>query len=218
MRSADGYRKLAGGYDAFLGEGNLWTRLACKLVWGFPDSAYAGRLLACLPEGFAGRLLDVPAGTGLFTCEKYSRMKQAEIVCVDYSQRMLDIACRRFEAAGLQHVVCRQGDAGALDFPDGTFDGALSMNGLHAFPDKEAALDEIARVLKRRGIFVGCCYVEGEKWRTDRFIRNVYVPCGWFTPPFMTRGALRAKLSERYEVVEWWGVGAIACFSCIKVR
>ena len=33
----------------------------------------------------------------------------------------------------------RQGDVGALPYADDTFDIVLSLNGFHAFPDKEAA-------------------------------------------------------------------------------
>lgn len=51
---------------------------------------------------------------------------------------------------GLENVTFRQGDVGALPFDDASFDAVLSLNGFHAFPDKEAAYREVFRVLKPR--------------------------------------------------------------------
>ncbi len=78
------------------------------------------------------------------------------------------------------------GDVGALPFADGQFDLVLSLNGFHAFPDKEAAYRETFRVLKPGGTFCGCFYVSGEHKRTDWMIRHVYEPTKFFTPPYET--------------------------------
>ena len=74
----------------------------------------------------------------------------------------------------LKNVTFQQGDVGALPYETGTFDIVLSLNGFHAFPDKEAAYREIFRVLKPGGTFCGCFYVKGEHKRTDWFCRHVY--------------------------------------------
>ena len=57
---------------------------------------------------------------------------------------------------GLENVTFRQGDVGALPFDDASFDAVLSLNGFHAFPDKEAAYREVRRVLRRDGVFMIC--------------------------------------------------------------
>ena len=75
---------------------------------------------------------------------------------------------------------------GALPYADDTFDIVLSLNGFHAFPDKEGAYRELFRVLKPGGTFCGCFYVKGEQKRTDRFVRHVYEKTGFFTPPYET--------------------------------
>ena len=62
---------------------------------------------------------------------------------------------------GLKNVTFQQGDVSALPYADGSFDAVLSLNGFHAFPDKEAAYRETCRVLKPGGTFCGCFYVEG---------------------------------------------------------
>jgi ubiquinone/menaquinone biosynthesis C-methylase UbiE len=210
------YDKLSHSYDSLLDAPSWWAKLAYKIVWGFPDAAYTERLLSWLPDDFCGALLDVPVGTGLFTCGKYLRMPEASITCLDYSDGMLNAAKSRFSAAGIENTTFRQGDVGALPFESESFDTVLSMNGFHAFPDKDAAFRETARVLKPGGLFVGCFYIKGETRRTDWFIRRVYVPGGWFTPPFMTKCELGGKLKSLYAEVELWNVGSIAGFRCVK--
>ena len=75
-----------------------------------------------------------------------------------------------------------------------SFDLVLSLNGFHAFPDKEAAYRETFRVLKPGGVFCGCFYIRGGCARTDWFIKHLYVPKGFFTPPFETESSLRERL------------------------
>ncbi len=215
-RIEDSYRKAAGHYDGMLGVSAWWSKLFCRLVWGFEDTAYTVRLLSRLPDDFAGSLLDVPVGTALFTCEKYARMKDARITCLDYSEDMMAKARERFGAAGLKNIACVQGDVGKLPFGDESFDIVLSMNGFHAFPDKEAAFSETARVLKHGGSFLGCFYIREENKRTDFFIRRFYIPKGYFTPPFMTKNELFKKLHSLYGQAELFTVGSIACFRCVK--
>ena len=185
------YRKLASKYDSMLSTKSWWSRVLCKIIWGFPDTAYTKHLLELLPDDFDVKLLDIPVGTGLFTSEKYAKLKKANITCVDYSCDMMNVASERFQNAGIENVTFQQGDVGSLDFFDNTFDVVLSMNGFHAFPDKEAAYCELTRVLKQGGVFMGCFYMKGVNRRTDWFIRHFYVPKKYFTPPFQTLALVR---------------------------
>ena len=54
------------------------------------------------------------------------------------------------------------GDAGALPYADGALDIVLSLNGFHAFLDKEAAYREVFRVLRPDGTYCVCGY--RKKW------------------------------------------------------
>jgi len=206
------YRHASKVYDAQM----TWAKLYCKIVWGFQDTDYAPRLLDWLPDTFSGKILDVPVGTGVLTCKKYARMKNAQIVCLDYSNDMMEIALTRFRASGIENIACLQGDVGSLPFENESFDVVLSMNGFHAFPDKEAAFHETKRVLKKGSSFIGCLYISGETKRIDFFIRHLYVPKGYFTPPFMTKTELSEKLRSLYGKYELFNIGSIACFKCSK--
>lgn len=92
----------------------------------------------------------------------------------------------------------------------------LSLNGFHAFPDKEAAYSETFRVLRKGGIFCGCFYIRGGCRRTDWFIDKLYVPKGFFTPPFETEDSLRERLCGMYEKVSVASVEGMGCFCCRK--
>ena len=135
----------------------------------------------------------------------------------------VDSLCEVLERAksrgeGLAHVRFQQGDVGALPFGDGSFDIVLSLNGFHAFPDKEAAWREIFRVLRPGGTFCGCFYVRGQNRRTDWLIRRLYVPKGWFTPPFETAESLRRRLEETFGPAKVRTVQGIASFVCRKAK
>ena len=150
-------------------------RLVCRLVWDMDKqmcSEYQEKALSGIPEDFSGRLLEVPVGTGILTMPLYQTLPKAEITCLDYSPDMMAQAKEKADRLGLQNVSFRQGDVGALPFEDGSFDAVLSLNGFHAFPDKEAAYRETFRMLRPGGTVCGCFYVSGACRRTDRLIRR----------------------------------------------
>ena len=112
-------------YDDAITQGKWWSKLYFKLLWGgVDDNEIARRVLSWIPDDFKGRLLDVPVGTAVFTTEKYRKMKQADITCLDYSQDMLEQAEYKFRGAGISNIHTMQGDVGALPFEEGTFDTA----------------------------------------------------------------------------------------------
>ena len=116
-------------------------------------------LLGKVMEDFAGKLLEVPVGTGVLTMPLYASLPGAAMTCLDYSADMMENAQKRAKALGLANVTFVQGDVGALPFADESFDLVLSLNGFHAFPDKDRAFSETCRVLKPGGVFCGCFYI-----------------------------------------------------------
>ena len=177
---------------------------------------YLERVLAGVPEDFKGKLLEVPVGTGVLTMPVYRGLPGADITCLDYSADMMGAAQRRAEGLGIRNVCFRQGDVGALPFEDEQFDVVLSLNGFHAFPDKEAAYRETFRVLKKGGTFCGCFYIQGGCARTDWFIKHLYQPKGFFTAPYETEDSLRKRLLGMYSKVKASRVEGMGCFRCVK--
>lgn len=209
----------AGFYDGMMTYSTLPGRAVCRLVWnmdGEKNLRYITRALSGVPERFAGKLLEVPVGTGVLSMPVYQDIPEAEITCVDYSSDMMAAAKKRSDALDIGNITFLQGDVGALPFADESFDIVLSLNGFHAFPDKEAAYRETYRVLKKGGIFCGCFYIRGGCRRTDWFIDHLYVPKGFFTPPFETQESLRKRLAGMYAETEVSTVEGIGCFRCVR--
>ena len=210
---------LSGFYDGMMTYSTFPGKAICRIVWnmdGEKNRKYLERALSGIPQDFSGRLLEVPVGTGVLTMPVYRLLPEADITCLDYSEAMMGAAQKRAQAMGIRNVCFRQGDVGALPFEDESFDIVLSLNGFHAFPDKEAAYRETFRVLKKGGVFCGCFYVRGCCGRTDWIIRHLYQPKGYFTPPYETEASLRGRLTGMYAKAEVTHVEGIACFRCIK--
>ncbi len=208
-------------YDGMITCSSLCGKAVCRLVWDMNKAecdAYLERALSGIPEHFSGRLLEVPVGTGILTMPVYQTLPEADITCLDYSQDMMRQAQERAERLHLKNVAFQQGDVGALPYRDGAFDVVLSLNGFHAFPDKEAAYREVFRVLKPGGTFCGCFYVKGEHKRTDWFIRHAYERAGFFTPPYETVSSLRARLESAYEDARVGNLKSIVWFQCRKAE
>ena len=206
-------------YDGMITCSTIPGKAVCKVVWNMgkeENTRYLELAMAGIPEDFSGKMLEVPVGTGVLTMPVYKTLPHADITCLDYSADMMAVAQHRAEKMGLSNVRFQQGDVGALPFEDGSFDLVLSLNGFHAFPNKEAAYREVFRILKPGGIFCGCFYIQGENKRTDWFIKKLYTPKGFFTPPYETADSLKARLESIYSQVTVNTVESMGCFTCVK--
>lgn len=214
--------RLAGAnsfYDGMITCSTAGGKAVCRAVWGMNKAdcdAYLTHALAGIPADFNGKLLEVPVGTGILTMPLYATLPRADITCLDYSPDMMGQAREKADRLHLRNVRFQQGDVGALPFADGAFDAVLSLNGFHAFPNKGAAYRETYRVLRPGGIFCGCFYVKESFARADWFIRHLYQPMRFFTPPYETVESLRARLEKMYETVELGRMKGIAWFVCRK--
>ena len=219
-----GAYRLTGGsnfYDGMITCSTFSGKAVCRLVWDMnkaENDAYLEKAMAGIPENFSGKLLEVPVGTGILTMPLYQTLPQADITCLDYSSDMMGQAQEKAERLHLENVTFRQGDVGALPFADGAFDIVLSLNGFHAFPDKEAAYREVFRVLKSGGTFCGCFYVAGECKQSDWFVRHIYEKTGFFTPPYETVSSLKVRLEGMYTDVDRGNLKSMAWFVCRKAE
>ena len=202
-------------YDDVLTKGNFFSRLYVKIFWsGTDDNETARKVLSYIPDDFSGTILDVPVGTAVFTERKWKSLSSARITCLDYSEDMIGQARKRLGERA--HISCMQGDVGCLPMADASFDLVLSMNGFHAFPDKEKAFRETWRVLKPGGKLIACFYIKGKSGITDWLVNNILSRKGWFTPPFSTEEQLRDTLRHLYRDVDFHVDGSMVYFCCTK--
>jgi ubiquinone/menaquinone biosynthesis C-methylase UbiE len=114
----------------------------------------------------------------------------AQVVAYDLTPQMLEQVARNAAARGLANVVTRQGAAESLPFEDSAFDIVTVRQAPHHFADINAAIRELARVLKPggRAVIVDSCAPEDEaldrawneieKLRDPSHVRN-YRPSQW---------------------------------------
>lgn len=206
-------------YDGMMLGTTAAGRLISKIVWNMTpeeEAEYPAWIFGAIPADNSGKILEVPVGTGVLSMPVFSTLKKADITCLDYSEKMMESAKIRAAEMYIDNVSFIQSDVGNLPFEDESFDIVVSLNGFHAFPDKEAAYAETYRVLKKGGMFTGCFYVEGIGKRTDFFLQGLYTKAGFFTPPFETLTGLERRLQNMYSSVEVSHVRSIGMFRCIK--
>ena len=106
-----------------------------------------------LPPG--ARVLDLPCGGGV-ALRGLRSAQQVTYVAADIAPEMLARTMDAARARGVDHLVSpTRADAGALGFDDASYDLVVSLTGLHCFPDPEAAVTEMGRVLRPGGVVVG---------------------------------------------------------------
>ena len=121
---------------------------AAEALRHFDVFARAAIELAALPP--RPRVADVAAGPG--TVSLQIAVAGGRASAIDLSRAMLIELRKRASAAGLEGAIdVHHGDGQRLPFETGVYDAAFSMFGLMFFPDRQAGLREMRRVLRSGG-------------------------------------------------------------------
>ena len=122
--------------------GRSWQLLAKRIVpW------------ATLGTEFSGDVLEIGGGGGGMAEALGAANPQIRLTMTDIDPAMVDVA--RARLAHVPNVSTRHADVTRLPFPDRSYDIVLSFLMLHHVVEWEPAIDEVARVLRPGGIFVG---------------------------------------------------------------
>lgn len=114
----------------------LWRRRVVRVV------------RKCRPR----RVLDLATGTGDLAIEMARRIDGVQVMGVDLSEGMLDVARRKVAARGLDgRVTLAVGDAEHMSADDASVDVVTVAFGVRNFGDLEAGLKEMARTIKPGG-------------------------------------------------------------------
>lgn len=211
-RKALGAEELAGRYDR---AAPGWRRTVRR--FGYPDAYRAAlrRVLTARPDLAARgplRALDCGAGAGDLSLALVSAAAgPVTLSAVDISPRMLAEVQDRCVAAGAS-VTTRQADARDLPYMDGTFDLVMSAHMAEHLPAPEAAVREMARVVRPGGVLVLC--VMRPSWF------GAFVQVKWRThaaPPHRAARWLEAAGLRKIEVAPLVPHGAAGRFSLVCV-
>lgn len=130
-------------------EGDVWTEQAdrydraSRRIWQrFVEGQLVGR---------ADRVLDVGCGTGGPTRHVARLAAEGDVMGIDLSTRMLELARSRSADDGLDNVTFVRGDAQVFPFEPDVFDIAISSFGTMFFNDPVAAYTNISGGLRSNG-------------------------------------------------------------------
>jgi ubiquinone/menaquinone biosynthesis C-methylase UbiE len=113
-------------------------------------SLWAADLVARATPGAGERILDLACGTGIVSRLAAQRMGSGLVVGLDINPGMLALARSLSLPAGAA-IAWARGSALDIPFADTSFDAVLCQLGLQFFPNRQAALREMRRVLAPGG-------------------------------------------------------------------
>jgi ubiquinone/menaquinone biosynthesis C-methylase UbiE len=120
---------------------------ARRLLRGF-YRRIAQDIAATAPDG--ADVLDIGTGPGVLLVELARCRPDLRLTGIDLSADMISAAGRNVREFG-QRVTVRVADVTELPFPDASFDVVVSSLSLHHWDHPEAAVPELARVLRPGG-------------------------------------------------------------------
>lgn len=142
-----------------------------SFVWaGFPGVDQEFDIaMNFLRPAYGNVILDASCGTGLFSRRFLSSGKFSGVIAMDFSESMLKEAKRYFDQdptvlsskSNQQHsdYLLLRADIGRLPFETASLAAVHAGAALHCWPDPQAALAEIARVLRPGGVFVASTFL-----------------------------------------------------------
>ena len=153
-----------------------------QATWSSGDYAVIGTTLQITGESLceavdvsAGqRVIDVAAGNG--NASLAAARRGCVVTATDYVGALLAGTAARASAEGLD-IDCREADAEALPFADGSFDVALSTFGVMFTPNHPQTASELVRVC-RAGGKIGLA-----NWTPTGFIGQMFKIVGGYVPP-----------------------------------
>ena len=119
-----------------------------------------GRLLELIPAAPGERWLDAACGPGLVARGLAARVGRVD--GVDMTPAMVALARREAQREGAANAVFSIGDATALAFEPGSFDGAVTRFSLHHIPVPGRVVAELRRVVRPGGAIVLADHVTSE--------------------------------------------------------
>ncbi|MEW5309021.1 MAG: hypothetical protein WDW38_000934 [Sanguina aurantia] len=127
-------------------------------------------------------LVDMSCGSGLFSRKFVESGKFKAVIAADFSETMLDQTKAFFQESGATPRststpwLLLRADVGRLPFATGSVSAIHAGAAIHCWPNAQAALAEISRVLKPGGVLVGTTFMKpaaplGELLGNDELVR-----------------------------------------------
>lgn len=183
--------------DAFDNHAEDYDRQRRQLIPCFEDFYGAALNLApFIPEN--AKVLDIGAGTGLFSWYFLQVIPKARFTLMDLSEKMLEIARHRMRDYKQTRFIAE--DYSNADF-DGQYDCIISSLSIHHLtdPDKENLFLKCFQHLSPGGFFINADQVLGSTPYWDRINKKVWmesVEKSGLSPGEISAGYTRVKLDK----------------------
>ena len=119
------------------------------------DRRWRRRAIESLRRWQPQEILDVATGTGDFALLAYQTLQPRQLVGIDLSEGMMEVARRKASQAGLaESISFHREDCEALSFADASFDAVTVAFGVRNFEHLDKGLSEMCRVLRTGGHLV----------------------------------------------------------------
>ena len=98
------------------------------------------------------KILELGCGTGTTAINNAPFVKHID--AIDISENMIDIGRNKANKAGVDNISFSCSALMEFNADTHHFDAVLGMHVLHLLPDRQAVLEEIARIVKPGGVFI----------------------------------------------------------------
>ena len=135
------------------------------------DARWKRRLVEMTGVEPGQQVLDLACGTGDITFLLAARLTSGQVIGVDITPGMLEVAEKRRRVLGVDNICFEQGDIVRLSHADNRFDRITAGYGVRNVPHIPKLLAEVFRLLKPGGRFLSLDFGKPR----NRFYRVVYL-------------------------------------------
>ncbi|NQY93395.1 MAG: class I SAM-dependent methyltransferase [Campylobacteraceae bacterium] len=100
------------------------------------------------------KLLDVSTGTGTVVFEILKQHPSLDILAVDISKGMLDIAKEKANKLNIKNITFKQDDVEKLSYPNNHFHIITCGFGLFFYPNMKDTFNSLCKMIKKEGKFI----------------------------------------------------------------
>lgn len=153
------------------------------------------------------KLLEFGCGTGTTALTHAPFVDQ--ILAIDISPRMLEIAEQKAQVAGIGNVVFERAAIDDFTAPDNSFDAVLGMSILHLLADKDTAITKVHNMLKPGGVFVSSTVCLGNTMKFFKLIGPLGLALGVLPllKVFTTRELIDNIKARGFDIEHEWSPG-----------
>jgi 2-polyprenyl-3-methyl-5-hydroxy-6-metoxy-1,4-benzoquinol methylase len=151
------------------------------------------------------QVLEFGCGTGSTAILHAPYVKQ--ILAIDISSKMIEIAQAKAAAQSIDNVAFRQSSVAELRAQEQTFDVVLGLSVLHLLDDREEVIARVHAMLAPGGVFVSSTVCMGDRMKAVKFLAPLGRLFGLILKVFTATELQDGLLRAGFEIAHQWQPG-----------